>query len=211
MTNAAPDNNRKLFAEIDAQYIPTLHYLDVVHPRLMVMFSGPPSSGKSTVARTIAEEFRGIRLENDAVRTLLPKIHPGKGMDERGTLVYQYRDHIMNALVSQTQNGLWIIDSSIDRSYDTLNDFTIRHGFTRFIVAMNIPEDIHHRWIIQGGDRAFGSLSDYLEHRTQRRQEQQAFLSNHTPDLILGPDYEIITVLDRIRDKLAHLEPSQDS
>lgn len=196
---------RTLFAEVDARYLPTLHHLDVVHPRLMILFSGPPSSGKSTVAKAIAKEFQGVRLENDAIRTLLLTLAPNKDLSERRALAYQYRDYVMSTLVNQTQNGLWIIDSSIDRSYDTLYDFTARHSFTRFLISMNIPENVHYRWIIQGGDRAFGALSDYLEHRAQRRQEQQAFLNKHQPDLVLGPDYEITAVFNRIRSKLAHL------
>src|ERR1700683_2437497 len=133
----------EIFADLDKYYLEKLENIEIDHPRLMVLFSGPPGSGKSTVADTIVATFKGVHLENDAVRTLLAKRYPNLSFDQRGELTYEYNVQLYNRLVGSTRNGLWIIDSSVDRRYEGYYDFAQKHQFAMFLIAMNIPEDIH--------------------------------------------------------------------
>ena len=195
-------SNEKLFQLLDALYIPTLKNVSVQHPRLMVWFSGPPSSGKSRVARAIEEKFQALRLENDAIRILLLEHFPQLSFDERNDATYAYSRHLSDRLLDIALNGFWVIDSSIDRRFADFYAFADTHRFDHLLIAMDIPEEIHREWIVAGGDRPYSTAADYLKRAPQRRQEQQAFLTTHTPDIILGPDYAMKTVLDAVAAKL---------
>lgn len=195
--------NQDLFAELDKLFLPTLrHVRHAGHPKLMVVFSGPPGSGKSRVAQAIENHFRGLRLENDAIRTLVAQHYPELGFEERNELVYHYGVHMGNYLAKHAPNGLWIIDSSIDRRHNFFYDFAKQHGFATLLIAMDIPEDIHRSWITQGGDRPFSSLANYLRLMPQRRQEQAEFLAAHKPDLILRPGYDMAMVFKAVEEAL---------
>jgi predicted kinase len=194
-----------IFAKLDKLHVPTLDNLDIEHPRLMVLFSGPPGSGKSTLAKAISSELSGVRLENDAVRILLAANYPELTFDERGKLTYLYGTHLYGNLIKHVKNGLWIIDSSVDRRYEEITEFAHKHQLAVYLIALDIPEGVHRSRIIQGGGRTFSSLANYLRYMPQRRQEQAAFLASHKPDITLGANYDLKLVIASIATKLRTL------
>lgn len=195
-------NDDALMETIDAAYRPTLKSLDVSHPKLIILFSGPPSSGKSRIARALEEHFRAVRLEADAIRIILGDLYPDMSLDEKSQIAYRYLGGLCAELAKTSANGLWVIDSSTDRTYDAWMNFTREHGFDAFLIEMRIPEDVHRQWIIAGGDRPFSSAAGYLEKMAFRRQQQRDFLRNHTPDLVVEPGYSMQTIYDAVERRL---------
>jgi len=192
-----------LLREIDELYRPIINNLEVEHQKVLVLFSGPPSSGKSTVAKQIEKHFKAIRLENDQIRNIATKLFPIATADWKSELTYKYMSGLRDSLLNETRNGLWIIDASIDVNYKFLYDFAKKHHFIVVLLAMEIPEPLRREWIIKTGDRAFATTERYLEVMDIRKKQHDTFLLNHTPDMFLGTDYRIEDVFDLISTKLS--------
>ena len=191
--------NQALFQKIDAIYRPSILNVDVVQPkRLMVLLSGPSSSGKTTLAKQLEEHFLAIRLENDAVRRIVKVLYPKKSAGQVSALMHAYMRRLRIELVDYIKNCCWIIDASVDRGYGMYADFAQSFGFTTFLVAMVIPEDIHLDWVTSKGAYPWGSLEKAKQLMTEYRADQDAFLAIQEPDLVLHPDYDICTVFERL-------------
>ena len=63
--------HNELFADVFQSHLQILKHLDVANPRLLVMFSGTPGMGKTTVAKKLEDHLQAIRLSTDEARSLL--------------------------------------------------------------------------------------------------------------------------------------------
>lgn len=191
--------NQALFQKIDAIYRPSILNVDVVQPkRLVVLLSGPSSSGKTTLAKQLEKHFQAIRLENDAVRRIVKNLYPEKSTGQISALIHEYMRRLRSELVDRTENGLWIIDASVDREYEMYADFALIFGFTTFLIAMVIPEDIHLDWVTNKGAYPWVTLEKAKQLMTSYRAQQDVFLATHDPDLVLCPGYDINTVYEHL-------------
>lgn len=185
----------------DKIFWPSLKYLDVAHPRLLILFSGPPSSGKSTVAAAIEDTLQAVRLENDRIRKIAGELRPQMTLEEKSALSYTYMESVTVRLLHYP-NGLWIIDANIDEHYQKHFDFAAHHGFAYLVIAMQTPEDVRRKWIIETGDRPWASTQKYLAMMEMRHKQHEAFLATHTPDISLKPGYDIREVESLIKSRI---------
>lgn len=183
--------------------IGSLKNVDVRNPKLVVVFSGPPSSGKSTTAKQIEQKFKGVRIENDFVLRLLAKRFPSQTHEWRNSTKNIAMNKVWERIPYEVTNGLLIGDFSIDRSYQTMLDFSKKHGYKVLLIAMDIDSDTHRTWTIAGGDREFASLESYLNSMEKFRHDQALFLKKYTPDMSLKPGYDIRDVYTLIDQKLS--------
>lgn len=187
---------------IDRLYRPTLQNLNVSNPKALILFSGPPSSGKSTVAKVVAKRFKAIRLENDAIRLLATELFPELTLQQKTDLCHAYMNMLWPELIDTVPNGLFVIDSSIDRQYKQVFNTAKRNGLKTILFAMQIPEELHKKWIVNVGDVPYASSELRLANMATMREDQARFLEHHTPDMFLGPDYKIDDVFRLIDSRL---------
>lgn len=183
---------------IDERYRPTLQNLNVSNPRVMILFSGPPDSGKSTVAKAVAERFKTIRLENDAIRIIATELFPEFSLQQKTDLCHAYMNKLWPELIETVPNGLLVIDASIDRQYEEIFKFTEKHNFKTILFAMQIPEAIHKKWLASTGDTPYASTKLRLAKMQKFRKDQERFLMHHNPDMFLPSDYKIDDVYELI-------------
>lgn len=191
-----------LLNEVDKLYRPTLKNLEVKNPKLLVLFSAPPSTGKSTLAKQLENHFKMLRFENDVIRKIVGKLYPMSDLKEKSEVSYAYMERLQAQLAKDTLNGLWIVDATIDVYYQKLFDFAQKNGFECFVIALKIPESTHRQRILEGGDRPHATAQEYLGHMPIRRKEQQKFLGSYTPDLVLGAHYKIEEIFCAIQHRL---------
>jgi predicted kinase len=204
MSGMQVDN--ELLKQVDEHIRPTLTYKDIPNPRLIVTFSAPTSAGKSTIAKQLEQRLRGVRLENDTVRALAAKWYPDSTPDERTALAHKYSEYFATHLAREIPNGLWIIDSSLDRHYNKVFEFAEQFGFAIFIIALDISEELQKKWIIAGGNRPFLSVTEYLDGMAQGRREQAAFLAQHKPDVTIQPPYDVEKLAQTIEQRIQQLK-----
>lgn len=190
-------DTEKVATQILTLYKSELKNLDIPHPKILILFSGPPNSGKSTVARQLEEYLHAVRLENDRLRELITNTTAPLSLDEKAEFVYELMDHLRQE-ISSIANGLWVMDSSIDRQYQRVFDFAAKYGFATIIIAMSIPEQTHKEWITRSGDKSWATVDQYLTRMPMLRDQQQAFLAAYTPDIVLEPGYDIQTVINKV-------------
>lgn len=178
-------NEVRIIKEMGEAYIASLKNLDVIHPRLLVLFSGAPGVGKTTIARKIESEFRGLRLENDAIRRMLKQDYPEMELEDISHLTYVIMQNSWDWLIENSVNGLFIIDAGIDRRYSLAEELARKHGFDSVLLAFEISDEEHEKRIRVRGAHPFASLDRILSFAQQRRQEQRDFLSQHVPDMII--------------------------
>lgn len=178
-------NDPRIIKEVGEAYIASLKNLDVAHPRLLVLFSGAPGVGKTTIAQKIESEFRGLRLENDAIRRMLKQDYPDMMLEDISRLTYVIMQNSWDWLVDNSDNGLFVIDASIDRRYAQVEEFAREYGFKTVLLAFEITDQDHEQRIRNRGEHPFASLDRILSFAQQRRQEQKDFLSHHAPDMVI--------------------------
>lgn len=193
-----------LLEAVDKLYRPTIKNIDAKHPKLLILFSAPPSSGKSTIAQAIEDHFKAIRLEADAIRALAAKINPESDLAWKSELANRYIDYLRPQLAKDSPNGLWIIDSTIDMHHQKIFDFAKEQGFDMLVLAIKIPESLRRQWIIETGDRPWATAEKYIETMPHRKRQNEEFLARHKADFYIEqPGFKIEDIYDCISKKLA--------
>lgn len=190
---------------IEKEYFNSLLNLEVQNPRLMILFSGPPGSGKSVLARQIAEKFSAIRLENDELRRLVHAHYPNQSPVQRSEITYKCMGKCWNKLLTESSNGLWVIDASIDRRYKFAFDFANNNSFHKLIIAIRLPEKVNKGRILEREGNSSAHVDAVLKHMAQCRTEQELFLENHNPDMIVSESTDNEDVLNLVHKKLVNL------
>ena len=195
----------ELLLTVDKLYRPNIKNSAVDHPKLLILFSGPPSSGKSTIAKAIEKRFQTIRLENDSIRVLAANLYPESDLDWKSELSYTYMDYLRPRLARDSPNGLWIIDANIDVHHQKIFDFAKQYEFDVIVLAMMISEELRREWIITTGDRPWATADKYLGSMALRKKQHDEFLATHTADLYIKPDYRMEDIFELIDIRLRSL------
>lgn len=147
VSGAAEVNSYKTFnGKIYDRHLKTLSYLDESNPKIIVLFSGTPGMGKTEIAKKLEEQLHGIRISSDEVRYIMKK---DKIKDEK--LLNDYLLWSLKRLSKDTPNHLFIMDRSIDRTYDHYVNFAKNFGYELFLVRINVDKNVVEERIKQRG------------------------------------------------------------
>jgi len=142
--------------EIFARQLKHLKYLGVKNPPFAVMFSGTQAMGKTTLARKIEDEFKGLRYSTDVARAYMSEenIEITKGS------VYEYSRYFLKEISKISENRFIVFDSTVDRKYQLLKDLLSKAGIRdSFLIRIEIPyEEVKMRL------RERGDASTVLPH-----------------------------------------------
>jgi predicted kinase len=199
----------QFFEEIEDKLKEEVQNLDQTHPKLMILFSGIPGSGKSFYAKAAEEEFRGVRISSERVRILLqehikPKYHYSTDWQE---------DFVANFLRYFIEkncqiNGLVILDKSIDRKFQETTSWAKNRGWKWLTIQIEAsPEKLVERLKQKETYPKSEHLLDpkgYLENLPRWEKDHQNFISQNKTDLTIDNNREpqLQEVFDLIRSRI---------
>ncbi len=137
-----------ILKEIYQKHLSQLKHLDVPHKKLVICFSGIPSSGKTTLARKIEKRYRGVKITNDEVRKIIREVMEKRKIkrnEERNQKnLHDYLAYFLRSY--DEKNKLIILDSGIDRIWKEEKKWFEEFGYSFFIIRMDISlKEIHRR------------------------------------------------------------------
>ena len=149
--------------------------------KLILTFSGIPGSGKTTLATILQKRYHAIRLNNDQIRDIIRNLMHTEDLVEIQSVMLQYFDYLREQVLA-ANNGVYILDSSIDRRYNEVSDFFIPRGYKIFIIKFSLPDDV----IVERLKQRETDPSSYLARLEEWKQDNQRFEEIRKADFVIN-------------------------
>ena len=179
-----------LAAYLDEHFLRPLPYIHETNPKVLVVFSGGNAVGKTTISRKLGSEFKGLIIENDAVKRCMLEFDPtiNNNQDTFNRLTWQYTINLYKHLSSKTKNGLVIRDGVIDWYFDRILPIFEKAGYRLFIIGFDISEQKARELINKRGDTATADEETFYKLLDEHNIHQARFRKIYTPNIILSDD-----------------------
>lgn len=160
-----------------------LKYLNIPHKKLIIAFSGVPASGKTHIAKIIEEYFQAVRINNDDIRSIIAKfLKKRKTQEDPQTILQNYLLFLLKEKFKTWKNRLVILDSSIDRKYETIKKAAEQEKFPLFIIALQV----HHKTLKKRIKKRGKQAQEHFHKEIKRwAQEYKAFNKKFKSDILL--------------------------
>lgn len=173
---------------LDEKYWLNLPHREVANPKVLVVFSGRNGVGKSTLAKRIASELKGLVIENDAIKRILLKERPALSHRERGLITWEYTMQLYSEITSKTANGLIVRDAVIDWYFDRIIPLFTAQGYRVFVVAFDISEAKNRELITNRGDLETVSAELLLNQIKEHEVHIKRFRASYRPNITLADE-----------------------
>ena len=189
---------------LDEHFLVSLQNREVMHPKLLVVFSGGNGVGKSSLARKIESELSAVVLENDEVKVHLLKYNPEISRDDLQRLTWQYTIDLYKRISKEVSNGLVVRDGIIDWYYDRILPIFEVQGYELFVVGYDISERKSAELIRARGDKPTVSAEHLISLLKEHKAHQLRFRKIYKPDILLNDDtiFDQDSVIKALRQKL---------
>lgn len=157
------------------------------NPKMMIMFSGTPGMGKTTLAKALEQHFQALRISSDETRDLLKK----NNLDLK--LAHDYVSWCLQKLSKESSNHLIILDCSIDRAFDSyVKKFADQANYGVFIIRMIVDRNIVEKRIKSRGK----SVEMLLKGANQSWQDYEYFGQTHKLHYLFENNVDLDTTTD---------------
>ena len=192
---------------LDEHFLVSLQNCEVMHPKLLVVFSGGNGVGKSSLARKIESELSAVVLENDEVKVHLLKYNPEISRDDLQRLTWQYTMDLYKRISKEITNGLIVRDGIIDWYYDRILPIFEVQGYELFVVGYDISERKSAELIRARGDKPTVSAEHLISLLKEHKAHQLRFRKICKPDILLNDDtiFDHDSVIKALRQKLNNM------
>jgi len=120
-------------------YIEQLSNRDVPQSKALIVFSGIPASGKTTLARKLEKDLNAQYVHHDSLR----KIIAADGDDPKQYSMIPISRIVITTILNNDANKRIILDASIDRSWDVFFKDKKEFGINKsVIIRLNTPYDV---------------------------------------------------------------------
>jgi protein-tyrosine phosphatase/predicted kinase len=188
------------FSLVYTMHLPTLQHKERPNPKCLILFSGTPGMGKTTIAKELEERFQAIRLSTDEARDFLRKNNLPLSLAD------SYIEWCLQKVAEELPNHLIILDRSVDRTYETYRQFASLYGYETFLIRMDVERSIVEERIEHRGRDA----EELLQKLDRSWHDFLLFGQTYTPDFhfknnakLDEPLAELVSILSqKIENKL---------
>lgn len=169
------------FAGLFETHRQTLLHLEETHPKLLILFSGTPGMGKTSVAKALEDHLHAVRLSTDEIRLLLKE----RGLSPKDA--YSYLQWCLRKLSVSSPNQLIILDCSIDRTYESCAKFAQEYGYKTFLIRMQMERKVVEERILSRGIDTEAFLRDldryWADYELSCKNQKADYLFDNNSDL----------------------------
>lgn len=189
--------NNNEFAQILRNYCESKPFINGKNDKVMIAFLGIPCSGKTTLAKALEKELKGLRISKDEIVNEFMKIHPDISKSVISGQINQNWNNIFT-LIQQYPNQLLILDTSLDRKYKKVLEILVNHNYKAIIINLEIDRELVLERLKQ---RNPDNYEDWYKYVNQWEREHEGAVANIDPDLkIRNLEYATIQiVIDQIK------------
>lgn len=111
---------------------------EIVHPRVMLSFSGIPGSDKTSLAKKLARDLKAQWIQHDEMRHTIA----ASGYDPRKLSMVVISRIILQKMVEEDKNKFVILDLSIDRTWERFYEYNTMFKTRPIVIRLNVPHDV---------------------------------------------------------------------
>ena len=156
----------------------------------MICFVGVPGSGKTWLAKKIEKQYNGVRINNDLLRKIIDK-KITKKEEEREEILKEFLSKFLKQYAFK--NKLVILDSGIERKYETIKEIADKKNIEIFIIKMVVPKKMIIQRIKKKDEKRFGEHPEHIrgwfeDYNNFKINPDFIFKENSLPELFLKLD-----------------------
>lgn len=110
--------------------------LEAANPPHLILYSGTPGMGKSTLSRALADTFHAAVISSDEARLLFRKY------DYPRLLLNDYLVFAINKVRTTTPNGLIVLDNTIDSCFAPYEVYIQQTDLPLSLIRFVVPKEV---------------------------------------------------------------------
>lgn len=189
-----PTNDAAFAAAIASGYYAALPHKTTANPKSLILFSGVPGAGKTTIATAIQARFSALRISNDEIRDRILAAQPSITGARREHIKFLAGETLLTTL-AQAPNGLIVADISCDRSANYYGPWAKKHGYQTLVLRLDIPRAIIEQRLHARGGNGYRVAADLLASLDAFWQDWELFGQQNTIDFTITPNTPLNQVL----------------
>jgi predicted kinase len=177
------------------EYLSTLRNRDVPHGRIYIIFSGVPGSGKTTLAKHLADDLKAQYIRHDDIRELIRR----DGFNVADFTISHISAIVIDTILEKDANKFIVIDASLDRSWPRFFEHASQQQARPIVIRLNVSKDTIQKRIAQREEGHVGKVQDidmYFDQFENSKREVKA-------DIELSEKYEYSDVLGQVTELLS--------
>lgn len=177
-------------------YLEKLPYRDIENPRVFLIFSGMPGSGKTFLAQKLAKDLRAQYIRHDDIREEVQRLN----LDSTKLHIPSVSKLIINDIMANDRNKFIILDGSIDHGAERYFGHVKELHALPIIIRFDVPIETIIERIVARGNNQEALLAEMSRYRTAFVNSRE----NIHADLTLGKQYDYDNVLNSVVGLVSH-------
>lgn len=193
---------------LDREYVGRQRNIDVNYPhKIIILFAGGSAVGKSSLAKALQEEFKGVIIENDGIKRALRAYNGSKLPDDLNLITWNYTIGLYQRLDRLTKNGFVIRDGMIHWYYDRLLPVFKKAGYKTIVIQYDISPEKNAQLIDQRGDTPTTTAARLRSLIVEQEIHMKRFLQAYQPDIVIDETtlYDYDQVIQKIKSLIARM------